>query len=47
MEDWLNAAAKKTKRLVPSDANKKIVQEAIEELQEGMDAITELSDGPP
>jgi len=41
VEDRLDAATKKMKRLAPSDADKKIVQEAIEELQEGMDAITE------
>jgi len=41
VEDRLDTAAKRLKRPAPSDADKKLVQEAINELQEGMDAISE------
>jgi len=40
VEDRLNTPAKRLKRLAPSNANKKLVQEAVDELQEGMDAIS-------
>ena len=41
VEDRLDVAAKRMRRLAPSDADKKIVQESIDELQEGMDSISE------
>ena len=41
MEDRPDADAKKLKKLAPSDAYKKLVQEVINKLQEGMDAISE------
>ena len=44
VEDKLDAASKRLKRIAPSDANKKLVQEAIDELQEGMDAISEKAE---
>ena len=41
VEDRLDAATKRLKRLAPSDADKKLVQEAIYKLQEGMVTISE------
>ena len=39
MEDRIDVAAKRIKRLAPSEGDRKTIQEAIDELQEGMDAF--------
>ena len=39
VEDRIDVAAKRIKRLAPSEGDRKTIQEAIDELQEGMDAF--------
>jgi len=41
VEDRIDAAAKRIKRLAPSEGDRKTVQEPIDELQESMDALAE------
>ena len=41
VKDRIGAAAKRIKRLAPSEGYRKTVQEAINELQKGMDALAE------